>query len=662
MKNKPELLAPAGSPEALLAALRCGADAVYLGGSAFNARTTAHNFSREELTQAGRACKIRGVRLYVTLNTMLSCGELPGALLLAEEAAAAGADALIVQDMGLMKLLREHLPHIKLHASTQCSVQTEWGMALLQALGCRRVVIPRECTKAEITALVEHAPIELEAFVHGALCVSVSGQCLMSAALGGRSGNRGNCAQPCRLPFTPSLSLKDLSLLHEVNRPPLRDLASLKIEGRQKRPEYVAAAVSAFRGKLDGATQLPVSEAELRQAFSRSGFTQGYFRAARDQNMFGLRQKEDLASAELLKNMRRRYEKEVACVPLDMHMRCTAGQPVQLTITARGQSVTAEGEAPTQSTSNALDETTLRRQLTKLGGTVFYAREVVITLDEGLWLPVSAVNALRRKALYELEHMLARREPAPRKPFVAKQTAPSFPKEDAALYLRFHSHNQVPGNLPAGAKLFLPCETAPDVLRHLSAQVTVPAGIFGAHEQVLRQLRAAKAAGAREAMAHTLDGVALALEAGLIPVAGESMNLCNHASLAAAAGLGVAAAVVSGEITAAGLKNLRSEIPLGAMVYGRLRLMLIRHDVSNLDAFVDRKNLRFPVQMRGDCAEIYNSRPLWLCDVKDRLPKTNFVLMSFTAEHKEACAQAIQAWERGEPCTGAFTRGWFRAT
>ncbi|MCL2445612.1 MAG: U32 family peptidase [Oscillospiraceae bacterium] len=652
--SKPELLAPAGSPEALLAALRCGADAVYLGGEACNARTTAQNFSHEELQQAGRACKIRGVKMYVALNTMLADSELPQALLLAQDAMAAGAEALIVQDLGLMKQLTEQLPGVNIHASTQCAVQTQWGMDLLKRLGCSRVVIPRECTKAEIAALVKSAPIELEAFVHGALCVSVSGQCLMSAALGARSGNRGNCAQPCRLPFMPGISLKDLSLLHEVDKPPLSELASLKIEGRQKRPEYVAAAVSAFRSKLDD-VQSPVSEDELRQAFSRSGFTQGYFQAKRNQNMFGARQKEDVASAQLLKDMRRLYEKELPCVPVIMHMLCAVGQPVQLTVAARGHSVTVLGEVPTHGTT---DEDTLRRQLTKLGGTVFDAQKVSVERDEGTWLPVRAINALRREALAALEDKLAACEIAPCSVAQPVEQTASSPKNSTELWLRFNSYEQVPDALPPGAKIFLPCETASAVLRKLAAQVTIPAGIFGAHEQVLCQLQAAKAAGVQQAMAHTLDGVALALAAGLVPVAGEGMNLCNRASLAAVVELGVGAAVVSSEITQGGLRNLHSEIPVGAMVYGRQRLMLIRHQLPT--ELVDRKGIKFPVRMRGDCAEVYNSRPLWLCDMKDKLPPMDVALMSFTVESQEECARAIAAWLHSETCTGEFTRGWYK--
>jgi len=808
-QTSPELLAPAGSPEALLAALRCGADAVYLGGVEFNARSTAQNFAREEMIAAGKACGKRGVKFYFALNTMLADSELPQALLLAQEAVAAGAAAIIVQDLGLMALLQQH--GLRVHASTQCAVQSKWGMALLQQLGCSRVVLPRELAKEEISALVQDAPMELEAFVHGAHCVSLSGQCLMSVAFGGRSGNRGNCAQPCRLawngeqasPIDHALSLKDLSLLDHVNEAPLNQLAALKIEGRQKRPEYVAAAVSAFRGKLDeraeeprglnnhpvaagdsrrsrhdrreptgndhptpagvplhggelgvgakelcgsqttptapagylpqgggndqqrcgggcaprevgdrpanhllqargapapsarrshrdltakwqtattcgegsqgsrtayfsqpsGASTNIVTEAELREAFSRSGFTQGYFQNARGQGMFGVRQKEDLATTELLKKMRGLYEKEAATVPLDIKFVGQIGQPTQLTVTALGHSVTVQGDVLVQAQAQPLSEAALRKQLCKLGGTVYYAGEVEVLLEAGGFLAVSAVNALRRKAVEAMEQCAIQEIVAPQMttPLLRKPSS-TRGNGEPVLYLRFGSHKQVPENLPVGAKVFLPCETAPALLRQHDAQVTVPTGIFGASEDVLAQLRAAKEVGVREAMAHTLDGIALALEAGLTPVAGEGMNLCNSESLAAVARLGTGSAVVSAEITPGQLRGLRHEILRGAMVYGKLRLMVIRNDwlLGLGDRLIDRKGMRFPMMRRGDCVEVYNSRPIWLCDVKEKLPKMDFVLMSFVTEDKEECAQVLRAWELGRKCAGEFTRGWGR--
>ena len=456
---KPEILAPAGSAEALLAAIRCGADAVYLGGGAFNARANARNFTRDALAQAGRQCKSHGVKLYFTLNTLLSDQELPQALALAREALRAGAHAIIVQDLGLLRRLHESYPALPLHASTQCSVQTAGGMALLKALGASRCIVPRECSREELAVLADTAPLELEAFVHGALCMSVSGQCLLSFALGGRSGNRGACAQPCRLPWAVDngqsaadscgLSLKDLSLLDEIGRPPLNRMAALKIEGRQKRPEYVAAAVTAFRHALDG-TDSPVSGDDLRQTFSRSGFTQGYFHGARDGGMFGERRKEDIAPPETLRRMAALYAKESPRVPVDFHFTGVIGAPVALTATALGQSVRVRGEALAQAQTQALTKDDVRRQLGRLGGTQYTAREVRVDLAQGAFMPLGQVNALRRKALEALEEAVCRGSGASTaraeyKPVGGWHAAPTVAITGDVL--RFLSASQIPDGL-----------------------------------------------------------------------------------------------------------------------------------------------------------------------------------------------------------------------
>ena len=581
---KPELLAPAGSAEALLAAIRCGADAVYLGGGAFNARAGAQNFSRDALEDAGQLCKTHGVKLYFTLNTLLSDRELPQALDLAGEAVRAGADAVIVQDLGLLRLLHGAWPDLPLHASTQCSTQTAGGMALLKELGASRCIVPRECSKEELEALVENATLELEAFVHGALCMSVSGQCLLSFALGGRSGNRGTCAQPCRLPWGEgyALSLKDLSLLDEVNKPPLNRMSALKIEGRLKRPEYVAAAVTAFRHALDG-TASPVSGEDLRSTFSRSGFTRGYYEGRRGAEMFGTRRKEDIAPPETLRRMAALYEKETTLPPQSLRDSSPRGEPLA---------------APTT-----------------------------------LPLPTEGVV-----------------------------------KGDV---LRFLSHEQIPGHVPDNAQIFLPCDTPPELIKKHHAQVTIPAGVFGDYEKILVQLRRAREAGASLAMAQTLDGIALAREAGLAPVAGEGMNVLNSASLEALQGIGCAGAVLSAEMNAAQARDLRAHIPFGAMVYGRLALMLCRNcpvkarmgckACNNRKSLIDRKGIAFPVRCEGSCARVYNSRPLWLADVQGKLPPLGFRLFSFTIESREECAKILRAYQNGAACKGEFTRGWIKS-
>lgn len=596
---KPELLAPAGSPEALLAAIRCGADAVYLGGGAFNARAGARNFPGPALEDAGRLCESHGVKLYFTLNTLLTDRELPRALALAGEAVRAGAQAIIVQDLGLLRLLRRAYPGLSLHASTQCSVQTAAGMALLKALGAARCIVPRELTRAELAALADAAPLELEAFVHGALCMSVSGQCLLSFALGGRSGNRGACAQPCRLPFSIdneqmytapcagnnyALSLKDLSLLEEVTSPPLSRMAALKLEGRQKRPEYVAAAVTAFRHALDG-TPSPIDTEDLRRTFSRSGFTQGYFRAQRDKSMFGTRRREDVATPETLRRMAALYAEE-----RDMTKDATLAEILF-----------ASGHIPV--------------------GQTFGRPNIAIQ-----WSNISGD------------------------------------------VLRFLSHEQIPKSLPGPAQIFLPCDTPPELLRKHRAQVTIPAGVFGDSDKILAQLRRAREAGAAFAMAQTLDGVALAREAGLVPIAGEGMNILNSASLEALQDMGVAGAVLSAEITPAQARDLQAQIPVGAMVYGRLALMLCRNcpvkarlgckGCGNSKSLVDRRGAAFPVRCENNCAKVYNSRPLWLADVQNKLPALGFRVFSFTIESREECASVLRAYHNKEAYRGEFTRGW----
>lgn len=310
-----EILAPAGSPEALRAAVRCGADAVYLGGPAFNARRNAANFDETSLARAVAYCRDRNVKVYLTLNTLVRDRELPAVCALIETACKLGIDALIVQDLGVAKLARACAPEMPLHASTQMSVQTAAGAALLAERGFSRLVLPRELSKKELLAIAASAPLELELFVHGALCVSVSGQCLLSAVLGRRSGNRGLCAQPCRLPFAQgtqhhALSLKDLSLIESLPELEKLGIRSLKIEGRMKRPEYVAAAVCACKKAQRGETD-PLLTEQLRKVFSRSGFTRGYYEGQLGQNLFGLRQKEDVTAArEVLPALASLYQDE----------------------------------------------------------------------------------------------------------------------------------------------------------------------------------------------------------------------------------------------------------------------------------------------------------------------------------------------------------------
>lgn len=352
-----EILAPAGSVESLTAAVRCGANAVYLGTKNFNARRNADNFDGSALKSAVEYCHQRNVKVYLTANTLVADDEMSSAYNTIKTALEYGVDAFIVQDLGVAKMIRQCFPSARLHASTQCSVNTPDGVNALKELGFKRIVVPREMSLEEIKEIREKTDVELEMFVHGALCMCVSGQCYMSAMLGGRSGNRGLCAQPCRLSFSADnsgsfdLSLKDLSLIDKIKEIESAGIISLKIEGRMKRPEYVAAAVTACKNAVCG-NYSARDEKILKSVFSRSGFTDGYFTGKR-QNMFGTRQKEDVVSAkDVLKELSHLYDNENPLVPIDLKFECREDLPAKLTASALGKTVTISSSVPKRQSTN----------------------------------------------------------------------------------------------------------------------------------------------------------------------------------------------------------------------------------------------------------------------------------------------------------------------
>jgi collagenase-like PrtC family protease len=304
MISKPELLAPCGSPEALEAAVTSGADAVYFGGTAFNARMNAKNFSDADLREAVKSCHAAGVKAYVTLNTQLYDRELAEALAYAAKIYEAGADAIIAADLGLAVLLKKFIPDVELHASTQAAGHNTAAAVKLAEIGFSRMVCARELSFADLKTLCADSPIEIEMFVHGALCVSGSGQCLMSAVIGGRSGNRGECAQPCRMKYNGGypISLKDLSLAQHITEIAELNVRSLKIEGRMKSAAYVAGVTRIYRRLIDENRNASTDEvAELGRVFSRSGFTDGYFTGGDSVDaMVGVRTELDInASAQI---------------------------------------------------------------------------------------------------------------------------------------------------------------------------------------------------------------------------------------------------------------------------------------------------------------------------------------------------------------------------
>ncbi len=685
IEHTPELLAPVGSPEALIAAVRCGADAVYLGAGRFHARQHTKPFDDVALDEAVRYCHARGVKVHMTLNTLVHEREMTSALRDAERAAALGIDALIVQDRGLAAAIHRAAPELVLHASTQLSCHTPEGVNRLAADGFSRVVLAREMTADEIAACVGHG-CEIETFVHGALCMSVSGQCLLSAMLGGRSGNRGECAQPCRLPFSLTgrkddtcLSLKDCSLVSHIPTLAAIGVDSLKIEGRMKRPEYVAAAVTACRAMLDGREPDAALLDDLRAVFSRSGFTDGYLVGRRDKTMFGARTKDDVAAAPAAnKRLSALYAKEPSRVPIALTLTMRAEQPMMLTVSDdHGHQAVSRGDAPRQS-ERPLSEERLHEALGKLGGTPFIAQPIAVQRDAGTDAPLSAINALRREAVADL--MAQREAPSPVS-FHATPSAtldPISPPDSPAVVVRLATAAQWSETLAHTAALtVVPLNTPPNELAAMAQigaiAVEVPRGLFATEEAVAAKLKTAAAHGAKAAVAHNIGALTLCENAGLPILGGFGLHTTNRETLLCHVADGLCAATLSPELKLPQPWASPSPLPLGAMVYGRLPLMLLRNcpakaqfgcrDCRQDRALTDRKGTQFPLMCENGCATLLNSVPLYTADQPSLWRGLSFVTLYMTDENADRVA-AITAWHvRGnaphaeDACPGGFTRG-----
>ena len=682
MKNKRiEILAPAGSFECVKAAVRTGADSVYLGTKQFNARAKADNFSDEELGEAIDYCHAHGVKVNITANTLISDGELPAALEMIEHVCSKKADVLILQDLGLSQLARKCAPDIELHASTQMSVQTLSGVRLLERLGFSRVVLHREITKDEIKNIADNADAETEIFVHGAHCMSVSGQCYMSAMFGSRSGNRGMCAQPCRLPFSVAggtgydLSLKDLSLIDRYDELRSIGVDCIKIEGRLKRPEYVAAAVTAVKAAERG-EDTPEVKDKLRAVFSRSGFSDGYFMNKRGVDMFGTRKKEDVtaASSDVLKSLAALYDKEAPRIGVDFYLTVIEGERISLSASAMGfNCFVSDDFIPEKAISKPMTKEGLSGRLSKCGGTQFYAEKIEIDLDEGLIVPASVINNLRRTALSELENKLTSVKDIPFTPVKLKK-AENTKNSPLRYRIRVADISQIPENLDNVENLYIPLNIEENLVESLknlpvSLGIEVPRGIFGMEKAVEAKLFRLKERGIRIAYCSTLDAVAIAEKLGFEIHGGFSLNVFNSQSAAVLENLGVKSLTLSPELTLNQISELYSSVPTGIIGYGRLPLMLTRNcpiangkdcRVCKSNSFLtDRLDKKFPVVCNYGCSEILNSQPIYMGDRLSEIKGCDFITFYFTKEKKELCEAILDAYRKGRGVKGDFTRGLY---
>lgn len=645
----PEILAPAGSPESLLAALRCGADAVYVGGKQFSARQSAANFDLQELKEAADLCHLYGTRLYLTVNTVLLDEELPAFAEYIENAGKAGVDACIVQDVGAGELIHQILPEMPLHASTQMTIHTPEGARWAKEHGFSRVVVARELSRKEIQAITA-CGLEVEQFVHGALCMSVSGQCYLSTLIGSRSANRGRCAQACRLPFSAcgrsgvcSLSLKDLSLVEHMQSLIKDGVTSLKIEGRMKRPEYVAAAVTALRQARSG--EQPDLES-LRAVFSRSGFTDGYYTGTRWE-LFGIREKDDVTAAKnVLPQLEQLYQKTPHMVPLDMEVILHGDQPVLLKATdSDGHCVTVCGDIPQPAQKKATDAEQLERQLSKLGDTIYFLQSLSCSCDGSHMLPASALNALRRECTSKMDAERIRKNTPDYEinPCMPQMGHAGFQnRKNPALRIRVRTQEQLNAlELRPGEACILP---VPLALKNPSREEYIlQAPRFTADEEQLReQLTQLRALGYAQLLCENPAHIRMGRELGFVLHGGMDLHTVNSMSAAVYAAQGLADLLLSPELTLKQSAALRADIPVGIYAYGKLPVMLMRScPIQNeigckkcTGSLTDRTKRQFPVlcQSRKEYTELCNAVPVWMADRLLEMAHADFLLVDFTDE------------------------------
>ena len=689
--SKIEILAPVGNEEMLRAAVFSGADAVYLGFSGFNARTSANNFNADTLKDAVAFCHARGVAVHVALNTTVYGGELPALEQAIRAVAASGADAVICQDLAVATLIGKIAPQLPRHGSTQMSVHSLQGALELKELGFTRVVLARELSMPEVEHITKHCGIETECFVHGALCMCVSGQCYMSAFLGGRSGNRGSCAGPCRLPFEANalpegkpgrlhhLSLKDNSVIDKLDKLQALGVASAKIEGRLRTPEYVAAAVSACLAGREGRAY---DRDLLKNAFSRSGFTSGYLDGKIDGTMFGVRSEADAEQTKkTLPMLRELYRRERSRVPVKMKLEIEEGGE-KLTVTdADGSKAFAYGDAEPQPARTDPTES-LHRSLAKTGGTPFAVedQDITVEMDGGPWfIPGGAVNELRREAL---DALLKKREVLRPWP-TTEEHVPALPLRTLpsrrTLRARFENWEQVPERALDGIEyLILPIAQADRVPREWRAKtlLELPRVMFGKlEEDTARRIAATQDSGFA---GYEVSNIAhLRLCRGL-PMSGSfGLNITNQLAAQFYADNGLGSMLILPEVKDSDISTIAPThngrpVPTGVLVYGHMPLMITRacplqniHDCAHCDktgVLTDRKAKKFPVRCGLGVRTIYNPVPIYMGDKPGALT-VDYGVAYFTLESREEAAKVLEMIRTHAPFEGDFTRGlYFKGT
>ncbi len=683
MSKGMELLAPAGGMAELIAAVQSGADAVYLGAEMFSARAGAGNFSREQLKDAVKYAHFYGVKVHCAINTLIKEKELQSAIDTAIMAAECGVDALIIQDIGLATQLRKLLPHTELHASTQMTVTSLEGVKYLEKQGFSRVVLARELSMGEIEKIVKGAKAEIEVFVHGAICMSYSGQCLMSSILGGRSGNRGRCAQPCRLCYdllengkvTDSayiLSPKDMALVEHLESLKKIGVASLKMEGRLKSAEYVSAVTGIYRKYIDSCEKIsPEDMAELRDAFSRSGFTDGYFTGRLGEGMMSHNNPANNSGSTFTKEATERAKgKIVRYVPITIYASLKEGETLYVTAyDNEGNCVNVYGNEKAQkAVKTPISRDRICEQLGKLGGTNFIAGEIHAEVDGGITVPIKEINQVRRDMCEALWNERVKREDVQ-----IRETPLIFKEKDEKVtpYLTasVQTVEQARAIINTGSieRIYVSPEIA--------VKITDKAGKCEIVTKVSDILEDEE----------VLTDYAMVPSMAAIEKYGEKakygdfrLNVFN--SITANALDKLKCVTLSPELNIREISDIikhTNNIETEIIAYGRIPLMIMRNcpikamgkcqNGKSIYSLRDRKNIEFPLICQKGCrAELLNSKPVFTADIIEEIIKTNVnaIRLDFTVESPQECTDIVYKYARAlagdtiAPMEGnAFTRG-----
>ena len=671
-----ELLSPAGSPEAVIAAVQNGADAIYMGLGNFNARRGAKNFTDEEFERSMRYCRIRGCKVYVTLNTLVNDREIAQAVERARLASELGADGIIIQDLGLAYAIRQALPDIPLHASTQMSIHNLAGVEAAAEMGMTRAVLARELSLEQIKFITQHASIETEVFVHGALCFCQSGQCYMSALIGRRSGNRGMCAQPCRMQYSLGgrmddypMSLKDNCLVDRLRELEDAGVACLKIEGRMKRPEYTAIVTKIYSKALKEHRQPSDEEMEtLEKAFSRQGFTQGYFNGDK-KDMFGRREEPDKDTEKLFTLARKGYsEGELRRVPVHFYTVAEKGMPVKaIAFDDDGNRAAAMGGVPEKARGQGLTATYITEQMFKTGGTPYNCVENRAQADPGLYLPASEINDLRRRLVSELSEQRAK-PPLRRVGKLPEKPKGKLPTGDPAMIFQVLTEEQLSPELAAlkPKYLYVPLTLMSeklDLLRPFAEQGTIPVAVL---PRVIADNEAAAVydmlsrmfdQGVNEALVGNLGHAMLAKKAGMKLRGDFGLNTFNSLSMEVIRQAGFISATASFELRLSQIRDMIKPLDTELIIYGRIPLMvsdqcIIRHSAGRCNCqtpgqMADRMGSVFPVVKEFGCRNvIYNAHKLYLADKAEDVYAAGAwgLRMMFTTEGMRECVEVAKGY------------------